>query len=121
MPQEQVRVPDVSFVSSERLKLAQLKREPILTVVPDLGIEVVGRGNTKREMERKLNDYFDAGIRLVWYIYPRKREIHVFRSPNDCRVLTEIDVLDGGNVLPGFTLPLKRFFGEFEDKTEPAG
>src|SRR4029079_4924323 len=55
LPNDQVRVPDVSFVSRERLDLAQLKREPILTVVPDWGVEVLSRGNTKREMERKLS------------------------------------------------------------------
>ena len=112
-------MPDVSFVSSDRLKLAQLKREPILTVVPDLGIEVVSRGNTRSEMERKLNDYFNAGIRLVWYIYPRKREVHVFKSPNDCRVLRENEVLDGGEILPGFNLPLRQYFGEEDQQTKP--
>jgi Uma2 family endonuclease len=119
LPDDQVRVPDVSFVSCDRLKLSQLKREPILTVAPDMGIEVISRGNTEREMERKLKDYFAAGIRLVWFVYPRQREVHVYTSMENCSILAEKDVLDGGAVLPGFTLPLVQLFGEPDEQTGP--
>lgn len=115
LPNAEIRVPDVSFVPSDRLKLAQLKREAILTVVPDLGFEIISRGNPRSEMDRKLRDYFDAGIRLVWYIYPRKREVHVFTS-TDRRIFHENIVVDGGQVLPGFTLLLTQFFGEAEEQ-----
>jgi Uma2 family endonuclease len=63
-------------------------------------------------MDRKLRDYFDAGMRLVWYVYPRDCEVHIYTSLNGCRVLSMNDVLDGGDVLPGFQLPLKQLFEE---------
>jgi Uma2 family endonuclease len=73
-----VRIPDVSFVSWNRLPNRQVPREPIPDLVPDLAGEVLSEGNTKREMERKLSEYFQAGVRLVWFIEPASRSARVY-------------------------------------------
>src|SRR5262249_56975388 len=73
-----VRIPDVSFVSWDRLPNRQPPSEPIPDLVPDLAVEVISKGNTKSEMRRKLRDYFLAGVRLVWFVYPKKRTVQVF-------------------------------------------
>ena len=67
-----VRIPDVSFVSWQRLPERDVPREAISSVMPDLAIEVISRGNTREEMQQKLADYFAAGVRQVWYVYPRR-------------------------------------------------
>ncbi len=67
-------------------------------------------------MRRKLNEYFTAGVRLVWYVDPRTRTAAVYTSPQQCTVLGEADVLTGGDVLPGFELPLRELFAEVEGK-----
>ena len=61
-------------------------------------------------MRRKLQDYFTAGVRLVWYIDPRTRTAMVYTSPQDFAVLGENDIFTGGDVLPGFALPLRDLF-----------
>lgn len=76
----QVRVPDVSFIGWERFPNRVLPREPVLSVVPDLVVEVLSEGNTPGEMARKLDDYFRAGVRLVWYVDPRSRHVDVFKA-----------------------------------------
>ncbi|MEX2137738.1 MAG: Uma2 family endonuclease [Pirellulales bacterium] len=105
-----VRLPDVSFVSAARLSTMPATDEPICSAIPDLVIAVIAKSNTRREMEQKLEEYFTAGVRLVWYVYPRKRETHVFVSPTSCQVLTENETIDGGDVLPDFKLALKELF-----------
>jgi Uma2 family endonuclease len=65
-----VRMPDVSVVLGERLTADMLKQQKVLRLAPDLAIEVLSESNTKKEMARKLREYFDAGTRLVWYIDP---------------------------------------------------
>jgi Uma2 family endonuclease len=105
-----VRIPDVSFISWSRLPDGQVPREPIAELVPDLAVEVISAGNTRQEMERKLREFFQAGVRLVWYVYPSSREIHVYSQQNSHEVITESQSLDGGNVLPGFKLLLATFF-----------
>jgi Uma2 family endonuclease len=80
--------------------------------VPDLAVEVLSEGNTPREMEQKLQEYFTAGVRLVWYVDPVRQEVHVYTAPDQRKVLTADHTLHGGEVLPGFTLPLRQLFAE---------
>jgi Uma2 family endonuclease len=105
-----VRIPDVAFVSWARLPNGEIPAEPIPALAPDLAIEVLSEGNTKREMERKLREYFAAGVRLVWYVEPKARAVRVYTAPDQETRLDESQTLDGGAVLPGFALPLGPFF-----------
>jgi Uma2 family endonuclease len=107
-----VRIPDVSFISWERLPGRLVPRTPIADLVPDLAVEVISAGNTREEMDRKLGEYFAAGTRLVWYVYPAKKEVHVFTSPDQRQVLAQDQSLAGGDVLPSFTLPIATIFAE---------
>lgn len=103
----QVRIPDLSFVAWQKLSGHQIPSEPIPDLVPDLAVEVLSKGNTPEEMSRKLREYFAAGVCLVWYINPRRRSVEVFTNPEPRVELGPNDILDGGEVLPGFWLSLK--------------
>lgn len=102
----QVRLPDVSFFSRARLRGGFFPAGAITDIVPDLAIEVLSENNTRREMERKLREYFFAGVRLVWYVDPELRVADVYTAPDQSRRLGEADVLDGGDVLPGLRIPV---------------
>ena len=114
-----VRIPDVSFVSWDRLPGRTVPRTAFLEGGPDLAVEVLSPGNTAKEMERKLDDYFQAGVRLVWYVDPEARTVEVFTARDCSTVLGAAATLDGGAVLPGFTVPVARLFEELTPK--PAG
>ena len=75
-------------------------------------MEVVSEGNTAGEMAQKRSEYFESGSRLVWFVYPKSRTIVVFEAPgaDAGRTLGEGDVLDGGTVLPGFSIPVTEVF-----------
>lgn len=108
-----VRIPDVSFISWNRLPEGKVPREPIADLAPDLAIEVISKSNTPQEMEAKLADYFAAKVRQTWYVHHTPRqEVHVYLSPEERTVLDETQTLDGGGVLPGFTLALANLFAE---------
>lgn len=106
-----VRIPDVSFISWERLPP---NKAPLPDVAPDLAVEILSKSNTRKEMERKLGDYLRAGVRLVWYVDPKTRSAKVYDAAGGVRKLTEADELDGGDVLPGFRLRLADWFAEAE-------
>ena len=108
-----VRIPDASFVSWDQLPGRRVPRVPIADLAPDLAIEVISPSNTAREMERKLHEYLAAGVQLVWYVYPEPQEIHVYTAERH-DVLTIEQELSGGDVLPGFVLPLRQLFEELE-------
>lgn len=109
-----VRLPDVAFVSWDRLPGRRVPDEPIPNVVPDLAIEVLSPSNTAKEMARKRGEYFRAGVRRVWEIDPRTRTARVYTSETAVTDLTSTDTLDGGPVLPGFSLPLAQVFAELD-------
>ena len=114
-----VRIPDLSFISWDRVPARKVPAEPILGLAPDLAIEVISAGNTKREMDRKLREYFEAGVRLVWYVYPKTRTILVHTGPGQSATLREGQALDGGDVLPGFALPVAELFDRAGRQANP--
>jgi hypothetical protein len=61
-------------------------------------------------MRRKRREYFRAGCRLVWVVYPKTKTIEVYTSPTDFTTLDINDTLDGGEVLPGFKVPVRIIF-----------
>ncbi len=105
-----VRIPDVSFFSWDRMPGGKIPTAPIPDLVPDLAVEVLSASNTKAEKRRKLVDYFQAGVRLVWYIDPPTRTARVYTDPDLFTTLDDNETLDGGEILPGFALPLRRYF-----------
>jgi Uma2 family endonuclease len=105
-----VRIPDVAFVSFERLAGRQVTHQRIPSLVPDLAVEVISDSNTAAEMAIKLREYFAAGVRLVWYVDPRTRSVNIHTSVDQMRRLSGDEVLDGAPVLPGFSTPLAAIF-----------
>jgi len=105
-----VRIPDVAFASWDRIPDGQLPEEAIPDLVPDLAVEVISRGNTRKEMDEKLEEYFDKGVRLVWLVRPRTRVVDVYTSADQFARLTASATLDGGDVLPGFEIVVGDLF-----------
>jgi Uma2 family endonuclease len=109
-----VRGPDVCFTSWEKRPERTVPGKPIADLIPDLVVEVLSPKNTRGEIARKLKEYFFAGVRLAWVIDPATRSAHVYASPDAKTVVAEKGTLDGGEVLPGFTLPLAKLFERLE-------
>ncbi len=105
-----VRIPDVSFISWDRVPGDEFPPDPVPLLVPDLVVEGISRGNTRKEMEDKLQEYFEKGVRLVWFVRPRGRVVDVYTTPNHFRRLTVSATLDGGDVLPGFAVQVGELF-----------
>lgn len=116
-----VRIPDVSFLSWDRFPSRRVPTKPVPRLVPDLAIEVLSKSNSKKEMDEKLDDYFAAGVRLVWFVEPLKRTVRIFPSRHESRLLRESQTLDGGDVLPGLALPIREIFAvPIENEEKPA-
>ena len=105
-----VRIPDVSFASWQSLEGSDFQTTPIPRVTPDLAVEIISKSNTRKELERKLNEYFADGVKLVWYIDPRSETIRAYSSPQSFRELAKGDTLDAGEIIPGFQLDVAEFF-----------
>jgi Uma2 family endonuclease len=102
--------PDASFVSFDRVT----ELPDYFEFAPDLAVEVISPSNTEREIRLKTELYFEHGGRMVWVIYPEEKTVYVMKpAPNNTiisRKLTVNDVLDGGDILTGFQVPVRDIF-----------
>jgi len=88
---------------------------PVWDMVPDLAIEVVSPSNSAFAVQRKVHDYFKAGVTRVWVVYPEQAEVYIYSTPQQVQVVGVGQELDGGDLLPGFRLPVAVLF---EDEPE---
>jgi Uma2 family endonuclease len=100
--------PDVAFLSKARLEKPDL--DEYIPLAPDLAVEIVSPNDRAQEINDKVNAYLAAGTRLVWTLYPDSQEVHVHQGNGTIQVIKIDGVLDGGDALPGFTLPLREIF-----------
>ena len=109
-----VRKPDLMFVRRGRVPDGRVSQGWI-TVVPDLVVEVVSPRDLVEDLERKLTEYRDAGIPLIWVIYPATHSAHVLALGQPRIEIRSDDSLDGGDALPGFTCKLSDLFAAAEE------
>jgi Uma2 family endonuclease len=104
-----VRAPDAAFVRRERIEEIG-SMEGYWPGAPDLAVEVVSPNDPYTEVEEKVIEWLEAGTRMVIVVNPRQEAATVYRSRHDIAVLTEEDTLDGGDVVPGWSLPVQELF-----------
>jgi len=102
------RLPDVSFVCAK----GPLVEHGSVAGMPDLAVEIKSPTDTITEMRETAAYYVANGSRLVWLVYPNYRLVEVYRPEADVEILGEDDTLTGGDVLPGFALPVRAIFAD---------
>lgn len=110
---EKLRSPDVSFVRRERLPGGRSPRS-FGTFAPDLAVAILAPEWRLKDLGEKLLEYFEAGVRLVWVLDPTVRTVTVYRSLTQTRTLYEGDILDGEDVVPGFTCRVGDLFATLD-------
>ena len=105
-----VRAPDAAFVNQMRIEQAG-EVQGYWPGPPDLAVEVISPSDTYTEVENKVLNWLDAGTLMVVVINPRQQAVTVYHSLEEVVVLTQEDVLDGGEVVPGWTVPIRELFG----------
>jgi len=101
--------PDVAFVAAARQD--QLARQGYNPIAPDLAVEVVSPTDREPAIRRKLAIYAEAGV-LVWLVRPQRKTVEVYAPDQPVEILGIDGELDGGDVLPGFHLPVRDIFAE---------
>lgn len=106
---DSVRGPDVAYYSIERVPALP---QGYFEVSPDLVVEVISPSDSASYVQKKVVQYLEAGVQLIWVVYPASRDVVVYHSLDRVQHLTEQQSLDGGSVLPGFTYRIAELFGE---------
>lgn len=106
---DSVRGADVAYISNERYQRLKSSRG-FLDVAPELVVEVLSPDDRPGELRHKLQEYFEAGVRLVWVADPDARTVAAYRSTTDVRPFRDSDSLPGDDVLPGFEVAVRTLF-----------
>ena len=104
-----VREPDIYYVSAARLPLDD-QSDGYLEVVPELVVEIVSPSDSPTEVDEKIRMWLDLGVSMALVVRPANRTIVIRRPGIPAVTLSGEDTLDGGDVLPGFSLPLREIF-----------
>jgi Uma2 family endonuclease len=109
---KQVRAADLAVISKERLP--EMPKSGFLRVMPELLVEIISGSNTWTDTFEKIYEYFEGGAKLVWIVDPAMLEVRVFKSPAETDLLRTLtsSQLTGGDVIPGFSVPVLALFAE---------
>ena len=104
-----VRAPDVGFVSRRRAEEVG-DTEGYWQGAPDLAVEILSPSDTYTEIEEKATEWLNAGTHMVLVVDPRRRTVTIYRALTDITILTEEAALEGGDIVPGWTMPVSDLF-----------
>lgn len=103
-----VLAPDIAVVRSERIPESGCSR--FVDGAPELAVEIVSPSDRPAEIEAKARHWIGCGARVVWVVHKAKTTVTIYRGGGERTALSLDDTLDGGDVLPGFTCPVRRVF-----------
>lgn len=103
---DKMRRPDTVYLTAEQIKAARSGVKPI----PQFVIEMVSAHDKVNAIKEKLRDYFNAGVEVVWYVYPNYEEVEVYTSPSDVRVCKGETLCSAAPALPEFSMKASDVF-----------
>ncbi|MEP9412453.1 MAG: Uma2 family endonuclease [Candidatus Brocadia sp.] len=107
-----LRSPDVSFIRKERLQGYKRPPKGFFKGSPDIAIEILSPTDTVESLHGKIVEYFENDTKLAWVVNPEEQTVLIYHSPQPSKLLTKNDLLDGEEILKGFTFPIAELFAE---------
>jgi Uma2 family endonuclease len=104
------RRPDVAFVAFADWPHDEAPDAEAWSIPPTLAVEVVSRWNSARDVQEKISEYFEASTKKVWVVYPSQKNVYCYDGVTDVRVIDRNGTIDGGNLLPGFSVTVESLF-----------
>jgi Uma2 family endonuclease len=104
----QMRRPDIAYFTDQQINQA---REGV-DVIPEYVVEVISPTDDAIKIEEKLAEYFKAGVRVVWHVFPENKVVYVYTSRREVKICLEDDVCSAAPILPDFQISVKELLGE---------
>jgi Uma2 family endonuclease len=102
----QMRRPDIAYLSNEQIEKGRKGEE----VIPKFMCEILSGNDKIYKVEDKIIEYFKAGVKIVWLIYPDQKNVHVYSSRKEVKICTENDVCSANSLLDGFEITVNELF-----------
>jgi Uma2 family endonuclease len=101
-----IRIPDISCYNNQQIRNASNENN----LIPEFIIELLSKNDTSDKIEKKLLEYFNAGIKVIWYINPRLRFVKVYHSPSKVKICREGDICSAAPIIPDFEISVDELF-----------
>lgn len=98
--------PDVSYFTADQIRQMRERQN----VVPLFVVEFASKSDNDLESLIKRHQYFNAGVQVVWWVYPSVQEVHLYTSPKTVTICTGTDPLSAAPALPELQLTVDEFF-----------
>ncbi|AEI50078.1 Uma2 family endonuclease [Runella slithyformis] len=102
----QMRRPDIAYLSKEQIKRTKQGEDEI----PEFLIEIISGSDNANKVEEKTAEYFKAGVKIMWLIYPDNKTVHVYTSRKQVQICTDDDICSAKPILPEFELSVNTLF-----------
>lgn len=102
----QMRRPDISYITDEQGKKANNGED----IIPEFVIEVISTNDKPYQIEKKITEYFKAGVKVVWNIYPEPQLVYVYTSRKQVQICMDDDICSATPVLPKFEVKVSEIF-----------
>ncbi len=107
LPNQAKRSPDIAWITKERwLALSPEQRQTFPPIAPDFVLELVSPSDSLSDVQAKMREYLDNGVRLGWLLDPARNQVEIYRPDRPVAVLQTPVVLSGEDVLPNFELSI---------------
>ena len=111
LPNSAKRSPDVSWIELSRWnQLTQKQRRKFAPIAPDFVLELLSPNDRLQDVQLKMSEYRECGVKLGWLIYPEEQRVEIYRLEKEVEILTAPQSLSGEDLMPGLTVELEEIF-----------
>jgi Uma2 family endonuclease len=102
----QMRRPDIAYLTKAQIDEADRGEDPI----PEFVVEIISENDNINKVIAKIGEYYKAGVKIVWLIFPEEKEVHVYSSRREVKICIENDICSANPVLPEFEIGVDQLF-----------
>ncbi|MFN8346702.1 MAG: Uma2 family endonuclease [Spirosomataceae bacterium] len=102
----QMRRPDIAYFTKEQIKRSRNSEN----IIPEFVIEIISNNDQINQVEKKITEYFKAGVKVIWNIIPEQKVVYVYTSRRDVKICLEEDICSAQPVLPDFEISAATIF-----------
>jgi Uma2 family endonuclease len=102
----QMRRPDIAYLTKAQISEANKGEDPI----PEFVVEIISENDNINQVIAKIGEYYKAGVKIVWLIFPEEKELHVYSSRREVKICIENDICSANPVLPEFEIGVDELF-----------
>jgi len=107
LPSCAIRSPDLAYITNERWNnLTPIQKKKYVPLCPDFLVELRSSSDEIEDLQSKMQEYLENGLKLGWLIDPESQNIYIYKPHQSVIILNNPQTISGEDILPDFVLDL---------------